>query len=495
MLSQKQSSGREKPSTVKDAEKNLRTKFSAGSEVAASFMLPHLFPPRRYASQFSAAPTAVASPYLVANSDWTVGSNDVGASVPNGMSVVIATRNPLAAFISWTLNPGFKVAEYGAKFCGLPISFNFVDSQPITLSTAHLEELLVPQRFDDLHAADSVYFHPHGPRFYTFDVGGRKGVYLDTTLSHQTNVVATVTSGSASAGARLNVWVFTLGSWVMQSSSTFSAGNTTGIIYTPGLYTFTYSDTVAGAVGISLRFRLTCDCMAFAPIPHVDEFGGDLEGIRVNALSLMMTPHPAQLYEGGEVVGVQLPTGTDWIGMLGSRSWWDATSQMQEALVLPFKNGLFGFHRPDDVNNFTLQRPFVIENENVVAINNPWFPNGGCMMIVASVGNIAGAYPSGVAHITAAWNVEFRTTNVWFVMSPPQITVEQFEEAMRTVAKTQQWHENPLHVKEIMRSLAQKAQTLLKLTPEILKVLSMLFPGMAIPGSLSRIAHGIGAAF
>lgn len=479
--------------TVRAAHNLLRQR-APKDPIAASMMLPHVFPPRRVASQYTSAPTAVSAPYYLEQADWTRLETTVDAErlVAPGSYFAAVSRNPLCAFIEWNSNPTFQHAVYQAQFL-----------DPIANSMISLDNCIqmgsqnIP--FQYFESVPSQPFQPHGPTLYAADADDAKVVYLDGTTAHPTIVTFTAMLGTTFKAADTITYRNWNGS-AWRAVSTVTRTTTTTFVISingSGYFGFWFGsntpDPPANSVTISAQFDISCACMGFHPLPHFDDIAASIEGIRVNAASLMITPHPALLYEGGQCAGVQLPAGVDWQDMFTNNDPFTTISEDANAVVMPLKGGLFGFHKPTDATDFQLTTPVTVRGTEIWAYSNPVSPPGGWLVVAASVGLVDGAYPSGLCYVSACYGVEFRSLNVWFTTLPPQHTVEAFDTALRILRDVPQWHENPTHIRDIMKAIATKGRVALRLAPSILKVLAMLFPGQPAITLALKAAEHVGA--
>lgn len=503
-------------------------------------MLPHLFPPRRFASQFQGAPTAVAAPFSVLQADWS--TPDVSGAVPPGQYFFGVSRSPLTASFRYMPNAAHNAGSYQAVFgqaddhpplATFTLSTLSAGDVPLTwnLTPGYLREL-DPLWWDDTDPDLADAYHPHGPTLYTVRTpDGKTATYLDGTGDHPTQVTLYYTDSGLtpdtvpSTGdweSRPKVFFFAYrlagNGWVAAGESVATASDfgesvpheLTVQVTAPGYYYFTVATPpttvkdVDGAIrarqacvvdyNARIEFTVTASIIGFAPIAHLPSLDQDVMGLRVNAVSGMMTPHPAMLYEGGQVAGVQLPSCCSWDQPLENDDPFSFITALQTSTTLPLKRGIYAFHKPTDVDNFELQSPFIFHRSVITGTNNPLVPCGGWIVYAATVPLTDGGYPSGACHLTITHAVEFQTTNTWFNVVPPSLTPKDYEVALEILRTTAQWHENPLHMKDILSTIASKGKALLRVAPSVAKVIGALFPGVSIPAAVANAAMALGNA-
>lgn len=404
---------------------------------------------------------------------------------------------------------------------------------------------LNPLWWDDVALDDPARYHPHGATYYTVRTpDGQTGTYLEPTAStdpNSTEVLLTYTdlgltpayfpSGSASGivwanpCVQLAAYLLVGNEWVFHTNVSFPA-NAPGVtttqtlsleIHIAGYYRFIVSTpTVSGRMNggtlsaantpnqavqaiiddhnAKLYFSTPASIIGFSPIPHLPDLSSEVMGIRVTAVSGMITPHPAMLYEGGQCCGVQLPGCCSWDEPMQNDDPFSFINSLQTSTTLKLASGLYAFHKPTDMNNFDMQMPFIFHRSEVAGTNNPMIPPGGWLVFAATVPMTDSAYPSGSCHLTTTYAVEFQTTNTWFNVLPPSLTPADYDLALEILRTTAQWHENPLHMKEILRTIASKGAALLRVAPSVLKVIGALFPGVAVPAAVANAAVALGNA-
>lgn len=467
-------------------------------------------------------------------------------AVPNGQYFFGASRSPLTASFRFVPNPSRAEANYIAVFGNidgseptpsfkLDSTLGFGDGFLSDGSSPGWTQPLAPLWWDDTDPESTEAYHPHGPTLYSVVApDGFHAVYLDGPAEvYRTKVhlfytdtgltynYVTPTPGDAWSVPGVYFSIFRLigdqwdnvGTVVQpaQPELTPASFQLSVDIPGPGYYRVVVSTpaitTKLASTGTlrtlqatildpaaRIEFSVQTGIIGFSPIPHLPSLDQDVMGLRVNAVSAMLTPHPALLYEGGQVAGVQLPSCCSWDQPLENRDPFSYINALQTSYTTPLKNGIYAFHKPTGVDNFDLQAPFVFRKGVIVGINNPLVPVGGWIVAAATVPLTDGSYPSGACHATLCYGVEFQTTNTWFNVLPPSLTPREYDLALEILRTTAQWHDNPLHVRDIIRTIASKGRALLRVAPSVARVIGALFPGVSISTAVVDAAAALGSA-
>lgn len=478
--------------------RNLSAKIpSGGNSLAASLMLPTVFPARRLASQYTSAPSAVSSPFSVEQSDWSAVPPSLTSSVlRQGQTVYGVCRNPLCAYFQYFPNPTAVLYTYNAMFYNQNgMGTGDLTTQPVYIRDNANEVDLQPTVFV---GSGSATFFPHGDYYYPVDAAGRKGIFLSGTTAFPVNVSVYVASGALVTDPRLLVYTWNGDGWTRLSAVAFAPGGAVGGVATfaattCGYFAFSVCCSANAVCTVQMIFSSNGSVIGFRPLPGIDPLLNSIEAIRVSAAALMVTPHPSTLYEGGQICGIQLPSGVDPFGALLGRDPFTEWSGSANARTMVLKKGMYAFMKPTDVRDFDLQNPARVIEEELFNVVNPMYPTGGWLVMATSVGAVSGSYPAGIAHITRCYGAEFRTTNIWFQQMGPQLTPKDWDLALEIVRVAEQFHENPLHFKDIVNFIGRAGKSALRLAPTVLKLLGPLFPQKDVVAAAALLLQHAGS--
>lgn len=473
-----------------------------GNTLAASLMLPTVFPARRLASQYTSAPTAVASPFAVEQSDWTgVPADPNAAAVAPGQTMYGVCRNPLCCYFQYYPNPTGLNWGYSSHFYG---DLGMTQAGPgattgkIFIRDNANECAINPTAWATLNSSD---FDPHGDWYYSVDAADRKGVFLTASVAKPVTVLFYVADGEINGDPRALTYIWNGDLWTRDSAFAWGGGVDAGkqgtyctvTISTSGYYAFAVCGSANSSANVQMQFTSTGSVVGFQALPGIDPLLNSVECIRMSSASLLVTPHTSTLYEGGQVCAVQLPAGVDPMGVLLSRDPFTEWSEDANSATMVLKKGLYGFLKPTDQRDFEMQSITRIVEEELFNIHNPIYPPGGWLVAATSVGLVSGSYPAGIAHITRCYGVEFRTTNVWFQQMGPQTTPLDWSKALDLIKDAQQFHENPLHFRDIVNFITHHGKAALKLAPSVLKMLAPLFPQTEVAVAAATLMQHAGA--
>lgn len=490
---------------------------STQSPITLGLSLPHLFPTPRFSDAFTGAPTAIANPFAVLNADWTSPSSEEPTNVvPKGSYVAAVSRSVLSHCLQW-INLSYAKESIYDWYSATPSGPEaFANSFLVTCASSIIGDNtqvtpLNPHYSISRHWGDSAYNSIHGYTYYHVDANGRKGTWaISRAGSFFTFHIGTVCStvGTTNRGLFFRVYLWTGSTWEPVGFTTEINPGSPGVsvsYYPPtsGYYAFeavtniTYTainDT--NYLTVTVSQTLFGSGFGFSPMPHVEEMALNVDGIRATAVSVMLSPHPSVLNLGGEVSGVQLPPSESWYSVCLSHDPIAQISNLQGSFTGGLKHGIYGFLKPTSTSDYAMTEPFIITDQEVSAYYNPIQPPGGWLVIAASVAaSDTGVYAGGLAYLTLASGVEYRTLNVWLNTAAPSDDPVVFERAVAALRGVQQWHENPFHIKDIMKSVLSAGKTALKVAPTIASLISSFFPGVApskaLVGSLAALGRAL----
>lgn len=492
-------------------------KIASHNAAVLGMTLPHAFPTPRLSTVYADVPTAVASPFLLESVDWTSPGATTDRMIPKGSFFMAASRAPLQALVRHLEYPDGQESSYRFNFATpsqptpfynrfqMEINQSGVISFPYDLN---LSDTIDPQYLDDAKDGIAGFSHPHGIKYYAVDAGGRKGFWV----SNANSLLRITNEHYVSPSDMVGTAIFRLSQWdgstwqrtgdIKRMDLSLSPGSVDDFpIPRPGYWALDIEAVCEAQTIAAQVLEYTIELVGkgpqfgFLPIPKIGSVEASVQSIRTTAVSLMLTQRAAVLSQGGQVTGVQLPSSESWYSSLGSDDPFDTLSNYTGAVTLTLENGMYGFLKPASQPEFDFATPFQIVDEEVSSYVNPIEPHGSWIVIVANVALFTGSYAGGLCHLTASYGVEFVTDNIWFSSIPSSLPPDAFTKALVELKNTQQWHENPLHFKELIRSAMSAGKTALKLAPSIGKLVSQFMPGVnpsiALLESLAKLGHAL----
>lgn len=488
------------------------------SSTVLGMTLPHAFATPRLSTVYADVPTAIANPFLLESVDWSTPSEAVDRMIPKGTFYMAASRSPLQALIRFHEYLVNQVSQYRFNFATPEDpQTNFTDtfSFEINLPTGALfpyditvNDTCDPQFLVDDHWQDPLYSHPHGYRYYTVDANGRKGFWVSNSNSQLLFEVLSTNDPLTMEGDtifRLSKWdgsTWARTGYITRVDFALGPGSVNFLnIPNPGYWSLDVEfagralDATAQFLKFGIRLQGVGPQFGISTMPKLENVESSVQSMRTTAVSLMLTQRAPFLTQGGQVTGVQLPSGEPWYAALGAADPFDELSNYTSAVTRTLDTGIYGFLKPASQPEFNFFSPYEIIDGEVVGYINPIEPPGSWLVVVANVVLVTGSYAGGLAHLTASYGVEFVTDNIWFSSLPSTISPDAFTKALMELKNTQQWHENPMHFKELLRSAMSAGKTALRMAPTIAKMVSQFIPGVnpsvAVMDALSKLGHAL----
>jgi len=464
------------------------------------FAMPHFAPTVRLSTGYTGVATAVSSPFAIQQLDWSDPDSSADNPVPAGQTFVAVSRSPLTAQIQWVTNKAGAEYTYLAKYTQYSVSRVPTGLGEI-LTLTHLPRTptyLQVQRWD---FDETFTFALHGPLFYPVDIDATKATWLDGNSTSNVMVRVTLITATNKEAIRFGAQLYDGLQWVDLSYTSSSPAwpdndELTLELNTRGYHRFYLLNEDGDLnLGLTTRFEFTGHASAFSfkPLPQWESVEAAVDTIRVSGVSLMVTPNAPALYRGGQCTGLQLPNDRNWFYPCETGDPYSTLSSDQNATTMDFQNGIYGFLKPTDPEDLRLLEPLVTRNEIVVGYRNPVNPPGGWLVAVAKVSKVDAAYPGGLAHVTTCFATEFQTVSPWFEVSPPTITVAQFEQGLQISTRMPQWHTNSFHIGDILKFVYSGAKKVLGAAPAIANVVSAIAPEASpIASFIGNIAGQIG---
>lgn len=476
---------------------------------------------------FSQRPTALASPYFVEQMDWTRNPADAdGSIVDKGCTFAAISRNPLCAiarpyFMGETFSyAGTRVANKAWKYIAYFTSHDGLELQdhltgPIidVAMTAAMVIPLNPQVFIDDNHGDSTFAHPHGRFYYAHDYADRKSFHLTCAPI----APARVTVAGLSEYWTVNVYVKSVNGWQLADNHVVPQSGTVCTFYLEEtnfysleVVTIVHSGPVATA-NITLELEQgqidgknasPVYVLGFGCLPDFDLMEVNVQAGRILGASVMHTQDSAVLQKGGRCAAYQLPPD-----MMIHQVFGNAVTQLANkpgAVQLPYEKGVFGFHVPTRVSDVDLQDITLVSTAGIVAgYNNPLYPPSGWLVVGVSVATTDlvntydGGAPGGIGHATYSFGFEFTTSTTWLDARLPKSTPAQTTAALEEIGALagtgQQFHENPLHISEILQGLRRFAGRSMRMAPTLARVMTGLIPGFSVAKGLPSALAALGA--
>lgn len=367
--------------------------------------------------------------------------------LPDRSIFLAVSRNPLQGYMrSWHGDQTTYNFVFGGKSLSNVLAFDVKESLTMNLSPVLLEQ------------ANGKATGPFGHIFYCVDVGGRKGIWHEPVdpWSNYPEVTFTMGGTSGFPGTQhVQVWYLNEGEWQFEQGLIWSSPQ---IVYTPtkrGYHAYTYvADPFAGGtanVTIAATYYTPKWGVGIYPAPSLPGFSGNLDEIRVLGASGMISQTANVLNKGGKVVGIQLNNrGPDSMFSAGALEMFSNLAELNNAVEMPLETGMYGFHRPIKVMDMV--EYFVNTNGITHDVHNP-YENSWVWMFAQSPTEDGATFL-----LTTAFSLEYATSTKFLTTDIPRSVPNDWAQAVSALSVIPQFHENPLHFRDILNGLKKGFQ-------------------------------------
>lgn len=214
--------------------------------------------------------------------------------------------------------------------------------------------------------------------------------------------------------------------------------------------------------------------------------GWDYANARVNAIGLCVSNTSPVIYLSGSIAGNCFPDRSSFLSFLNGDYYYQQLTRLSGTTTGKLADGMYGYARPTALSSNELA-PLVFKDATtgaVVGFDAPAFPPGGWTVIAIA------------RDITQPLNLVFRLS-----ISLEGVPYTNFYNSQHTdmsgtdwqiicdiINKMPQFTENPEHVSKLWGFIKNATTPFLRNAPEVLKLLSTVFPALRIPGAVADLA-------
>jgi hypothetical protein len=444
------------------------TAVAGFADIQGAIVAPQIVPPERYSTEYASNPTAVANPWSVIDYPWASSDNANSAPLASSELFMAMFRDPLRNLVYYDQNnPGSPGTPGTSTYKALMTPFNGTSVVPVspvnlpgTFSTGSIFD-------EDVHVAmwqATGSYTPHGPFLYCgsdertdrtyrwFDLG--ETLTVDVALSASTTWGMTVTCELFDDDAPI------VTAAQQSTSGTGTTASATVSFAKEGYYAIhVFVDGFGTTVSASMTMVSSTSGAVFAhlPLPAFEANKQAIDGVRIIGASCMYTNNAALIQKAGTLVGSQIPKNTDWTDYIGPLS---LVSKLAGSRTLDAQNGIYGFLKLTETEDLQLQEAFQIEPVSQL-IAASYFPLRSVKSFLIVRGSISPT-DGRSGFMTIANSVEYGTTDVWRPIDIPRSDPDVYKRALEGLRHIQQWHENPVHLKEIFKQVLSGATSLIK---------------------------------
>lgn len=413
------------PSPTVPTSNELRGKYGAVDtcehikSVLLSYTNPGTYPVVRVANGFTASKTAATSLYDTGRAAF--GNFSGGGNIDTAMFVF---RDQCRAFVHLVQNIlpfAYESGTFSLRTTGVPLPLQV----PVLRTSTGFDE------------------GPHGPIIFP-------GVLVGSVRSYfwaESNKTFTFANNT---GASLVVAVYRFADGIIHplgplpTITSGTSGSFTPTIY--GYYGFDVNNTgtssVTGAFSVTYSSPGGANDLTWAhrslPFPNNLD---SVDAAKIYACSLLYRNSSAVLNLEGDIVGDQIPMGTDWWDF----NTYDKLSRRKQAERFNAKTGIFGYLKPTQPKDCDFINQNRSEDNGLTDSFYYIVPQSDYLAFAARIPDAAGQ----ANEITASFALEYRTTDQWRDVEYPNIPTPHFNLALDLLARMPQFTENPFHLSSI----------------------------------------------
>lgn len=212
--------------------------------------------------------------------------------------------------------------------------------------------------------------------------------------------------------------------------------------------------------------------------------GWDFANARINSASICVSNTTPVINRGGSIAGISLPNRSSFFSFLAGDNYYNQVTRAPRAVTLPLETGMYGFHRPTSLPEAELA-PLVARDTNTfvpIGFDSPLFPPGG--WVVCAFDRVVNEPLDLVYRVSyAAEGVPY--SNFYQVQSS-YTTSSDWLLLCDIMSNSTQFVENPIHIKALIAAAKKAASSVVRNGPEVLRLLSTVFPGLRIPALVAE---------
>jgi len=437
-----------------------RVASGAGGKVKQIIMqlsAPMNFPSLRWADIYSSNPTATCTPFnfLPApfmNFQPDVISSNVNNYVTAGNSFVAVFRSPARSLIYLDPNAASNACTYVGYF-----SSNTLPTLALPISADY--DSVLPLVY--LGILSGQTYKPHGAVLYCGTHDSQPGFWIDGSLAHPAGISFQFAD---IINAEIDNYRLEGNSWVNGTPLAFNASTAGFNVVIPGYYSFRLRMIGTNpATTLQLFSYANSGSQIMCHLPANVTVGNEalMSDIRTLTASICVTNEASDLYRSGMAVGAQIPGNEAWWSFAQGNPLKNLSGQNKSnSGRLLLDKGIYGFLKitnAEDVNfESTFNVSMVAGTPQFVGVEFALIPKRDYLFIGMETASVGGSYPGGDLYLTAAWALEYRTNSQLIEQELTNYTTAETIVAVETLRRMPQWHENPLHLSDMLQ-FAQQA--------------------------------------
>lgn len=437
-------------------------------KILQSLATPELQKPERYPQSLNSKKTAIATPFTVIDTPWTVGpsadptDNDgVGAST----MYAFAFRNAMRALVYVDKNPGSQTSFYTAQVNEEGEGVSSIFHVPGSYTVDTFFDVIAPfMNVDPSHPyaphgnvwyaggdgdsqrtyywldnASYVLLHANGLQPTTQTISLRAIRWNDGIIEEDLAIVTDTADGTGTAEATWNpsdqIAEGTMGYFAFEVSTSAAQGN------------FTIDVTNADVH------------MAHRCLPDFERNFSSMLKTRILAVSLRYANTAAAAYRQGECTQYQAPKSIQWYHFINNIN---TMSKKSDSVTDTVINGAYQFLKPTQLSDFEFQADYELTDAFQMNMSHyPLAANSDYLALRMDIDpNITGTPTGQKGFFRVDYGIEFITDNIYFDIAHPEVGQPSFDKALHRLQDIPQYHENPMHLSNLWNYFLKGARGL-----------------------------------
>jgi hypothetical protein len=432
------------------------------AEVQGAIVAPQICPAERYSTEYASNPTAIASPWTIIDYPWSPADNPTNSQLGASAALVAVFRDPLRFIVYYDENNTEEPYVYTA-YMTPKVGSSAVPVTPLPTDGALSfdEDIAAPYW---QHYTPGGTFAPHGNYLYSGSDERTEKTYRWFDQGEQLTV--TVNLGVSSTwGITVSLDQFKEDAVIQDSQKADASGSSnliglSMVVTSSGYYSvhvfYEYGAPVTTA-SINMYSTGAGSVFCHLPLPGFEANRQSVDGVRMVGVSAMYSNNAAPIQKAGTITGYQVPKETDWQQFIGPLS---LVSKLNGAKTMPIENGIYGFLRLTEAEDVELIDEFAVDYaSNALTASYYTLRNVKSYLILR--GNVE-PVDGRSGFLTLASSIEYMTTDVWRSLDVPRIDPAIYKAAISELKDVPQWHENPLHIKELFSKILSGATSVIK---------------------------------
>lgn len=436
-------------------------------QILFALTLPSEAPAFRYNGQTTGNPTSAKTLMQDQKLNWQ--NVTVDGSIPAAEQMVFLFRNPLRAFVYYDANPTGQLFDY--------IVHNWDGTTTHNPSNMVGGGYFQPVLSYATPTPASTYY-PHGDYLFPCEANGRLGFWVDqSAAATYASLGVSFAADPGLAGASIQWYNWNGLQWENADQQDTVAGTLDYYNVTPfvgGAYmSLDIKINSAAACPFTIHIKSNAGATGVwchRSIPNISELLPIINGVRVNAASILWTNFSSELQASGKLVSVSVPACLPWTNIAVSQS---GLTRLQGYESRQAKTGGYSFLRPDGPDDFKFNNDIRPSTRKGSVLNYAAFPvqeRSSYVALALSVANVDARDTS--IQITHA--IEYLTDSKIQEVAFSEWSDEAWAEAIQKCRTIPQHHENRIHFKSIFRKIARVARGAFRFASRIAPVLSMI---------------------